>query len=329
MRRRDFVAFAVGGVASAWPLTALWPLATRAQEANRNYRLGVLSINTRETPQIVAVFDELKRLGFVEGQNLTVEFRRFADRGDDSGKIATELVKVNVDAILCNGLDATRSVQALTRTIPILSLSDMVGAGLVQSLARPGGNTTGISILAPELDGKRQDILLEMVPGARRIGVLADANVTPSQQLQGLESAARARAIELSIQAIRQPNEISAAIDRVKAADAAALNVLAASLFSLHRKVIIARTAALRLPAIYQWPEMAEEGGLAAYGPRLLQLYRQLARQVSQVLRGTSPSEIPVEQPTQFELVLNLQAAKAIGHEIPAGLVLRADKLIE
>ena len=313
-----------------WAAAAALPLAVRAQEAGRTYRLGMLSANAKEVPQLVALFDELKRSGFVEGQNLAVEFRRFAPTGEDAVKVATELVKSKVEVIVCNGLGAVSGAQVVTRTIPIFGLSDdMVAAGLVQSLARPGGNTTGISILAPELDGKRQDILIEMTPGARRLGVLAHAAVTTPQQLRTLETAARARNIELSIHTVRQPDEIAAAIDRVKAADVSALNVLAASLFSIHRKVVIDRIAGMKLPAIYQWPEMAEEGGLAAYGPRVVQLYRQLARQVVKALSGTHTGDIPVEQPTSFEFVINLRTAKAIGHEIPLALTLRADKVIE
>jgi putative ABC transport system substrate-binding protein len=322
MRRRDFIA-GLGG-------TAAMPFAARAQDAGRTYRLGMLSANAKEVPQLGAFFDELKRSGFVEGQNLAVEFRRFAAAGDDALKVATELVKSNVEVIVCNGLGAVSRAQAVTRTIPIFGLSDdMVAAGLVQSLARPGGNTTGISILAPELDGKRQDILIEMIPGARRLGVLADATVTTPQQLRTLEAAARVRNIELSIHTVRRADEIAAAIDRAKAADVAALNVLSASLFSIHRKVVIDRITALKLPAIYQWPEMAEEGGLAAYGPRIVQIFRQLARQVVKALNGTRPGDIPVEQPTSFELVINLRTAKTVGLEIPLALMLRADKVIE
>jgi putative ABC transport system substrate-binding protein len=168
-----------------------------------------------------------------------------------------------------------------------------------------------------------------MIPGARRLGVLADATVTTPQQLRTLEAAARVRNIELSIHTVRRADEIAAAIDRAKAADVAALNVLSASLFSIHRKVVIDRITALKLPAIYQWPEMAEEGGLAAYGPRIVQIFRQLARQVVKALKGTHPRDIPVEQPTSFELVINLRTAKTVGLEIPLALALRADKVVE
>jgi putative tryptophan/tyrosine transport system substrate-binding protein len=207
----------------------------------------------------------------------------------------------------------------------------MVGSGLVHSLANPGGNTTGVSILATELDGKRQDILMEAVPGVRRMAALADdVNTTTPQHLQVLQDAARARGVELSIYRVAKSEEIVPAIEAAKTSDAAALNVLASPFLFANRRVIIQRAAALRLPAVYQWPEMAEEGGLIAYGPRLIQLFRELGgQQLIKLFRGAKPTDLPVEQPTHFELVINLQAAKGIGHEVPAGLVLRADKVIE
>ncbi len=200
----------------------------------------------------------------------------------------------------------------------------------MRSLAQPGGNTTGVSILATELDGKRQDILIEAVPGLRRLVALADPNATTPQHLQALQDAARARGTELSIHRVAKSEEIVPAIDAAKTSDAAALNVLSSPLLFANRRVIIERTAALRLPAVYQWPEMAEEGGLIAYGPRIIQMFRSLGgQQLIKLFRGAKPTDLPVEQPTHFELVINLQTAKAIGHEVPAGLVLRADKVIE
>jgi putative ABC transport system substrate-binding protein len=206
----------------------------------------------------------------------------------------------------------------------------MLGSGLVNSLARPGGNTTGVSLLATELDGKRQEILIEAVPGLRRMAALADTQTTSSRQLQALQDAARARGAELSIHRVAKADEIALAIDTAKASDAAALNVLASPLLFANRHVIIEQARTLRLPAIYQWPEVAEQGGFIGYGPRIVQLFRDLlARQLVKALRGTKPADLPVEQPAKFELVINLQTAKAIGHEVPAGLVLRADKVIE
>jgi putative ABC transport system substrate-binding protein len=241
------------------------------------------------------------------------------------------VVKAQPDVIFAGGDFAIRAVQKATPTIPITSLTDdILGAGLVDSLARPGRNTTGISLLATELDGKRQDILIEAVPGIRRMAAFADTSTTPTGQLQALQEAARNRGIELSIHRIARAEEIGAAIDAAKASNVAAMNILASPLLFANRRAIIERAASLRLPAIYQWPEVAEQGGFIGYGPRLDQLYREIvAQQIIKILRGVKPADLPVQQPTKFELVINLQTAKAIGHEIPAGLVLRADNLIE
>jgi len=205
----------------------------------------------------------------------------------------------------------------------------MVGEGLTPSLARPGGNTTGVTILAPELDGKRQDLLIDAMPSARRMAALADTHITTSRQLQALQDVMRQRGIELTPFVIARPEEIASASNDAKTAGAAAVNVLTSPILYANRQAIIERTAALRLPAMYRWPELAEEGGLMGYGPRITQIFRQAARMVGKVLHGAKPGELPVEQPTKFELVINLQAAKAIGHEVPAGLVARADKIIE
>jgi putative ABC transport system substrate-binding protein len=171
---------------------------------------------------------------------------------------------------------------------------------------------------------------MEAVPGLRRIAALADSNIIAPRRLQALQDAARARGVEFSVHRVAKPEEIVPAIDAAKTAGAAALNVLATSLLFNNRWVIFERAAALRVPAMYQFPEMAEEGGLIGYGPRLVQIYRELmTRQLVKLLRGAKLADLPVEQPTKFELVINLQTATAIGHEVPAGLVLRADKVIE
>ena len=326
MKRREFITLLGGAAVSS---TTAQPLI--AQEAGRTYRLGGLYLTQRASPQYVPLFDELQRLGFVEGQNLFVDGHGYGLRPDQLAEHASEVVKAQVDVILCAGDAAIRAAQQVTKTIPILAVTDdMVGSGLVQSLAKPDGNTTGVSLLATDLDGKRQELLMEAVPGVRRIAALADANTTSPQRLQMLQDAARARGVELSIHRVTMPEEIVAAIDTAKSSGAAALNVLATPFLFAHRQIILQRVAALRLPAMYQWPETAEEGGFIGYGPRLIQIYRQIvARQLVKLLRGAKPADIPVEQPTSFELVINLRAAKAIGHEVPAGLVLRADKVIE
>ena len=260
-----------------------------------------------------------------------IDWREYALRPDLISEFAADLVKARVDVIYASGDIAIRAAQRATTTIPILgNTEDLVAAGLVESLARPDGNTTGTSFLSAELDGKRQEILIEVVPGLRRIAALADSNGTASSQLQALKEAARAtrhRAFDLLD---RQAEEIPAAIDAAKASGAAALNVLASPILYGSRQIIIQRVAALRLPAIYQFPEEAEEGGFVAYGPRIVQIFRELLpRQLVKLLRGTKPADIPVEQPTKFELVINLKTAKALGLTVPETLLARADKVIE
>jgi putative ABC transport system substrate-binding protein len=323
MRRREFISV-LGGAAAAWPLAA------RAQQVGRTYRLGIIHNQGPQSPQFPPLYDELRRLGFVEGQNLIVDSRGYAARTEQFPAVASELVKAHVDAILAGGAAAARAAQAATRTIPILTLTDdMVGQGLVASLARPGGNTTGISILATELDGKRQEILMEMVPAARRVAVLADANTAAPQNMRALQEAAAARGVELAVRLIERPERIVPEIEEVRRAGAEALNVLASPILYARRLDIFERTAALHLPAMYQSPEAAEEGGLIGYGPRITQMYRRLARQLAKIFGGERVSDVPVEQPTTFELAINLRAAKAIGFELPSSLMLRANKVIE
>jgi putative ABC transport system substrate-binding protein len=323
LKRRELITL-IGGAAG-------WPLAARAQQPGRTYRLGSLHLFPRKAPWYVAFFDELQRLGFIERQNLSDDEHGYGLRVEQLEEHASEIVKAQVDVILAGGDTAIRAAQQATATIPILAITDdMVGSGLASSLAKPGGNTTGISLLTSDLDGKRQDILIEAVPGLRRMAAIADLNTTARWRLQALQDAARTRGVELSIHQVTKPAEIATAIDAAKTSEAAALNVLASPLLFANRQMIIERAAALRLPAMYQWPDEAEQGGFIGYGPRLVQLWREImARQLVKLVRGAKPADLPIEQPTRFELVINLQTAKAIGIDVPAGLVLRADKVIE
>jgi putative tryptophan/tyrosine transport system substrate-binding protein len=233
--------------------------------------------------------------------------------------------------IVCAGEAAIRAAQRATKTIPILGdATDMVGAGLVRSLANTDGNTTGFSILASQLDGKRQEILLEVLPGVRRIAALADDQSTLQQELQTLQEAARGRGVQLLIYRVSTPEEIAGVIATAKNAGAEALNVLASAQFYVYRQTILNSVAEQRVPAIFSSPSESEEGGLIAYGPRLVQLYRDIkARQLIRLLRGAKPTDLPIEQPTRFELVINLKTAKTMGVTVPEALLARADKVIE
>jgi|tagenome__1003787_1003787.scaffolds.fasta_scaffold20865761_2 putative ABC transport system substrate-binding protein len=320
MQRREFV-----GLVGA---TLFAPIAAKAQQAGRTYRLGVLLPLTQHAPINVAFLDELRRGGFIEGQNLGVEWRAFAEHFDRMSLYAAELVKARVDVIATATDEAIRSLQQVTKAIAIVAITDdMLGSGFVNSVARPDGNITGVNILGREADGKRQDILIEAVPGLRRMAVLADFTTDPL--LDVLQEGARAHNVELSIYRVRG-DEIVAAIDKAKASGATALNVTSSGLFYAHRQLIRDRVATLHLPAIFPWPEEAEEGGFAAYGPSLNQLFLEMMpQQIMKLFRGAKVADIPIEQPTKFKLVINLKTANATGVTIPPALLLRADKLIE
>jgi putative tryptophan/tyrosine transport system substrate-binding protein len=324
LKRREFIRV-LGGAAVAWPLV------TRAQEPGRTYRLGVLLLSPRNTPYNVALLDAVKPDGFIDGKNLVVDDRGFRLRVDELADHASAIVKAEVDVIVCSGDPCVRAAQRATKTIPILALSeDMVRSGFAASLANPGGNTTGVSILASELNSKRQEILLEVVPGVGRMAALADPNSSSPQQLQALHDTAHARGIDLLIYQVTKAEEITDAIDAAKKSGATALNVLASAFLWNNRQIILPRVAALGLPAIYQFPAAAEEGGFIAYGTDLDQIYRNIwARQLVKLLRGVKPGDIPVEQPTKFALVVNLKTAAALGLTIPESFLMRADKVIE
>jgi putative tryptophan/tyrosine transport system substrate-binding protein len=323
MRRREFITIVAGA-------TITRPFAAMGQEAGRTYRLGMLLPFPREAPPALAILDELRRRGFIEGQNLTVDYRDFGQQVDLLPEYTEQLVKAQPDVLYVGGGGAIRTTQQTTKTIPILGVTDdMVGEGLVGSLARPNGNTTGISILATELDGKRQDVLIEAVPGIRRMAALADSNTTTAIKIHTLQEAAGAHDVALLVYRIAKGEMIPSVIDEAKASGATALNVLASPMFYVNRRPIMERVAALGLPTMYQWPEMAEEGGFAAYGPRLNKLPELGARMIAKLLQGIKPADIPVEQPTTFELVINLKTANALGVTVPPKLLGRADNVIE
>jgi putative tryptophan/tyrosine transport system substrate-binding protein len=320
MKRRAFITRLGGGVVA-------WPLAVRAQQADR---LGVLSGRGRREPNFVAFFDELRQFGIVEGQHLSVDPRGFETGEDRFPALAIELVASGVSVILAAGDAAISAAQAATQSISILGISDdMVGAGLVRSLTRPGGNITGVSILSTDLNGKRLELLMEVFYAARHMAVLFDPRITTPNHLKILRDAAQLRGVELAVYEAATSEAIVPAVIAASTAGVQAINVLAAPVFSFNSRRIVDQVAALRLPAIYQWPERAEEGGLLAYGPRITRMYRQMAAQLTKLMHGAKPVDLPVEQPTVFELVANLKTAKALGLTVPPSLLARADEVIE
>jgi putative tryptophan/tyrosine transport system substrate-binding protein len=287
MRRRAFIALAGASVA--------WPFAAMAQEPGRTYRLGILSFLAREATVNTALFDELRREAFIEGKNLTIDYRATALHQDRVLEYAAELVNARVDVIAAAGIVAIRAAQEATRTIPIVAITDdLLGSGLVNSLSRPDRNITGVSILAGEADGKRQDILIEAVPGLRLMAVLVDVNYTKLVKLDALQEAARVRNVEFSICRVTKGEEIPTALDSSQASGAKALNILASPLFYAHRHLIMERAATARLPTIYEVPETAEEGGFAGFGPRFSQLLLEIwPHQIVKLFRGSKVNSGP------------------------------------
>lgn len=309
----------------------LVPRAGYPRESGRVYRIGCLAANPRSFGAPAFLFEALRPLGFVEGQNLVIDPRGFGLSTEEFPEAAAALVEAKADVIVAVGPAPARAAQQATTTIPILAVAgDMVQLGFVASMARPGGNTTGISLFANELDGKRQEILLEIVPSARHIAALTDPQAGTPDHIQQLRQAAQARGTELSIYPIGEPEAIAGAIAAAKEGGAAALNVLASSLLEGQRQLIIEQAAAVRLPAMYEWPDSAAEGGLAGYGPRKADIFgRVWATQLSRLLKGVKPADLPVQQPTQFQLAINLKTAKALALTVPQSLLQRADEVIE
>jgi len=323
-KRRSFIA-----LLASTALILLAPRATFGQTPGRTYRIGSLSVRPRTAPHFVAMLDELRRAGFIEGRNLVIADAGWGTRPERFVEAAADLVHNKTDVILAGGDAAIRAAQQATATIPILAVADdMVGSGLVPSLAHQGGNTTGVSIVASDLDAKRLEVLHDCVPLARRIAVLGDPT-TVSTRAQ-VNAAGRELGVEVIWFEARNAEEIDRALDRIMAAKVEAVNVLASPILNLARGQIIDWMRDAQLPAIYQWPETAELGGLLAYGPSQVANYRDIvARQLIHLLRGARPADLPIEQPTKFELVINLKTARTLGLDVPPKLIARADRVIE
>jgi putative ABC transport system substrate-binding protein len=324
MRRREFISL-LGGAAAAWPL------AMHAQQAGSTARIGVLWPGDAPpaSPRMESFRQGLRASGFVDGQNIAIELRYAQGGPQQLPDLAAELIRLKVDIIYTAGDLAPRVAQQATETIPIVVISDdILGAGVIASLSRPGGNTTGLTILSPELSAKRLEVLRDIIPGLSQVTALWDPT-TGASQVTMSESAARSLNLKLQVLEVRRREDIAAVVRAARNSQAEALNVFSSPfLASLHRE-IIALAAEYRLPAIYQWGEHAEAGGLVSYGPSLGAMWRQSAIIVAKVLKGAKPADLPVEQPTKLELVINLKTAKALGLTVPLPMLARADELIE
>jgi putative tryptophan/tyrosine transport system substrate-binding protein len=325
--RRDFITL-LGGAA------ATWPLAARAQQPVRPFRIGVLAFGQDPaSPSFDAFRDEMRKLGHIEGQTYVLEFRSARGDADRTQGFALELARLPVDVILTDGGSASLAAKQATAAIPIVMaiIGDAVGIGLVASLARPGGNVTGFSILSPELGSKRLALLKEAVPAARVVGVLLNAAspITGAQQLAPIKHAALALDRDLVIGEVQGRDSIPAALDALLARGISALIVVGDAMFFNERKVMVELAWKNRLPAIYPEREYAEDGGLIAYGPSVPDNFRRAAGYVVRILRGEKPGDLPVVQPTKFELVINLKTAKALGVTITNSMQSLADEVIE
>ncbi len=271
--------------------------------------------------------DGLRESGYVEGQNVAIDLR-YAEAGERLRALAGELVQSKVNVIVTFGDLAPAMAQRATSVVPIIAIADdIVGTGLVPNLARPGGNLTGVTIMSPELSAKRLAVLKELIPKLTRVAVMWDpAN---RSQLTATEEAARSLSVKLLVLEVRNRDDVPRAFQAAKNSRAEALNVLASPLLSSLQESIMDQAASNRLPAIYQWKEHVESGGLVSYGPSLAAMWRQAGLIASKVLKGANPATLPVEQPTRFELVINMKTARALRLKIPPSLRVRADHTIE
>jgi putative ABC transport system substrate-binding protein len=325
MKRREFV-LALGAVAS-------WPLAARAQQAAKIPTVGLVSSSTAaiERPRRDAFVARLGELGWVEGRSVMIEVRAAEGVVERAGEIAAELARLKVDVIVMSGDAQVLAAKRAAPDIPIViaSAGDPVGQGLVASLARPGGNVTGLSVQLIDTAGKRIELLHEIVPGLRRLAILSNA-ANPAVALERDAAQTEARDINLEVipSDFRRAEDIPSAIEALNGR-ADALYVCVEPLMIANRARINGLALAARLPVMHSYRDNLEGGGLISYGPDVLDLYRRAAGLADKILRGTRPADIPVEQPTKFELAINLKVAKALGLNVPPTLLARADEVIE
>ena len=326
MNRRD-ASLLIGGAPLAWQLVA------RAQQSAKIPQIGILTLSVASSmPAFEGFRQGLRDLGYVEGQNIVLELRFAQGRPERLAAMAIELAQMKVDVIVIESAQAARAAGDASKAIPIVMavVGDPVRAGLVTSLARPGGNITGLSTLATELSGKRLQLLKEVVPHAMRVAVIwNDSNPAAAGNLAETRTAARSMGVDLQSVEVRNASDLDLALEAVAAARPSAFLALTNGMFLANRTRIVEFTARSRLPAIFPDREFVQAGGLMAYGPSLTANFRRAAAYVDKILKGAKPADLPVEQPTQFELVINLKTAKALGLTIPQSLLLRADEVIQ
>src|SRR5215475_12931260 len=330
MRRREFITL-LGGAAVGWPVAA------NAQQAVKVARIGWLGQNLAANPEARELFRQgLRDLGYVEGRNFVIEFRDAEGKFDRLPALAAELVALKVDVIFVPSTSAALAAKQATRTIPIVFalVSDPVGFGLVTSLARPGGNVTGLSILEGNLVGKRLELLTQAIPGVSLVAALWNPGEFVDERakknmLTPAEVAARALGVRLQFVEARGPEDFDRAFSDMTSAGVGALITLPGAMVLNERRRLVDLAAKNRLPAMYPWRGFVDAGGLMAYGVNGTDLFRRAATYVDKILKGAKPADLPVEQPTKFELVINLKTAKALGLEVPPLLIAQAHELIE
>jgi putative ABC transport system substrate-binding protein len=326
MNRRAFIATATAILVA--------PLAAEAQPAAKVPRIGFLGNSTAALEaNLVGPFREgLRELGYVEGRNILIEYRWAEGKYERFPALIDELVALKVDVIVTAGTPASLAVKRTTTSIPLVmvAVGDPIGVGLVASLARPGGNATGLSAIAPELEGKRLELLRQVVPKLSHIAVLWNPdNSLHVGSLKETRAAAQVLGIKVQLLGVRVSEEFPAAFAAILRERPGALLVLADRLFLHNRARIVDFEAKHRLPGVYAYRELVEAGGLMSFGPSYAGMHRRAAYYVDKILKGTKPADLPVEQPSKFELMINLKAAKALGLTIPQSLLQRADQIIQ
>jgi putative ABC transport system substrate-binding protein len=329
VRRREFITLISGAVVS-------WPLVSRAEQPERVRRIGVLLSYSEHDPQaearVAAFRDSLQGLGWTNGRNAEFEFRYAEGKLDRLQTLADQLVRMNVDVILTAGTESIQAGQRATASIPIVmaTVGDPTGAGIVTNLARPGGNVTGFSLLATELSAKRLELLKETIPALNRLAVLWNPdNASVTLKFKEIEAAARTAGIQTQALQLRRVDEIEMLFEFAKLQSAQAIITTEDALQVIHRGRIIDLTKRQGIPVAAEFGEFAHAGALMSYGPDILDMFRRAAGYVDKILRGNSPADLPVQQPTKFELVINLKTAKALGLTIPPSVLTRADEVIE